>query len=80
MAKPKGAEKTRPALYKVGDRVTFVFGSGQASGEIVEDRGCLGVGGRRLYGIRFAFDSGDQRYIEVPEEELTAEAAEQSLP
>jgi hypothetical protein len=80
MAKQKSAEKTKPALYKVGDRVSFLFGNGHVTGKIVEDRGCLGVGGRRLYGIRFELYPGDDSYIEVPEEELTAGTAEQVLP
>jgi hypothetical protein len=76
MAKKKSAEKDKPPLYKIGELVTFVFGSGHLNGKIVEDRGCLGIGGRRLYGIRFEFDSGEQRYIEIPEEELTAGAVQ----
>jgi hypothetical protein len=55
--------------------VTFLFGNGTATGEIIEDRGCLGIGGRRLYGIRFDLNPGEPRYIEMPEEELTAGAA-----
>jgi hypothetical protein len=41
----------------------------------VEDRGGLGVGGRRLYEIRFEIYPADQSYIEIPEEELNAESA-----
>ena len=63
-------------LFKKGDMVTFPFGAGSAAGQIVEDRGCLGIGGRRLYGIRFEINPGDQRYVEVPEEELTAGVSE----
>lgn len=70
MAKRKRPREPEPA-YKVGDRVTFPFGSGEASGIIVEDRGCLGVGGRRLYGIRFELNQGDFRYVELPEVEMT---------
>ncbi len=81
MAKKKSGAKAKPPLYKVGDMVSFLFGDGHVTGKIVEDRGCLGVGGRRLYGIHFAFDfPDDQRYIEVPEEDLTAGSAEQALP
>jgi hypothetical protein len=38
----------------------------------VEDRGCLGIGGRRLYGIRIEFGPEDSSYTEMPEVELTA--------
>ena len=76
----KRAEKEKPPLYKVGDLVSFPFGDGQMTGKIVEDRGCLGIGGRRLYGIRFEFYPGNERYVEAPEEELTAGSAEQALP
>jgi hypothetical protein len=63
-----------PPVFKKGDLVSFLFGTGRAAGEVVEDRGCLGVGGRRLYGIHFELNPGDRRYIEVPEEDLTAAA------
>jgi hypothetical protein len=71
MAKAKFNGKARPPLFKKGDLVSFVFGTGPVTGHVVEDRGCLGVGGRRLYGIRFEINPGDQRYIEMPEEELS---------
>ena len=71
MAKKANGKANRP-LFKKGDRVSFLFGTGRATGEVVEDRGCLGIGGRRLYGIKFEINPGDQAYIEMPEEELTA--------
>ena len=58
------------AVGFIWDRVTFPFGSGEAEGVIVEDRGCLGIGGRRLYGIRFELNPGDFRYVELPEVEM----------
>lgn len=71
MAKKKMPAEPPPA-FKVGDRVTFPFGSGEVSGIIVEDRGCLGVGGRRLYGINIEFHDPDEiRYTEMPEVEIT---------
>lgn len=74
MAKLKKNGKSIRPLFKVGDVVTFLFGNGRATGQIIEDRGCLGIGGRRLYGIRFEINPGfgDQSYIEVPEVDLTA--------
>ena len=75
MAKIKIDGKTNRPLFKIGDSVSFLFGSGSATGQIVEDRGCLGVAGRRLYGIKFEINPGEERYTEMPEEELTAGAA-----
>jgi hypothetical protein len=72
MAKLKSNGKARQPLFQKGDLVSFLFGSGCATGKVVEDRGCLGVGGRRLYGIRFHINPGEESYIEMPEEELTA--------
>ena len=72
MAKTKPIGKARRPLFKKGDVVSFLFGNGHVTGKIVEDRGCLGIGGRRLYGIKFEINPGDQRYIEVPEVDLTA--------
>ena len=74
MAKIRSNGKASRPLFKKGDFVTFLFGNGTAIGEIIEDRGCLGIGGRRLYGIRFEINPGDLSYIEMPEEELTAGA------
>jgi hypothetical protein len=76
MAKRKMDGKAKRPLFKKGDVVSFLFGSGSVTGQIIEDRGCLGVGGRRLYGIHFEISPGEQRYIEMPEEELTQATAE----
>lgn len=74
MAKKKRYPEPEPEpepVYKVGDRVRFPFGSGEAVGTVVEDRGCLGVGGRRLYGIKFLVEPGDLLYVELGESEMT---------
>ena len=72
MAKAKTNAKAPRPLFKVGDVVSFLFGNGQVMGQVVEDRGCLGIGGRRLYGIKFEINPGDQAYIELPEVDMTA--------
>jgi hypothetical protein len=77
MPKRKNHEKESPPRFKIGDQVSFLFGMGHVTGKIVEDRGCLGIGGRRLYGIRFDINPGDSTYTEMPEEELTAGATEE---
>jgi hypothetical protein len=76
MAKIKTDGRTSPPLFRKGDLVSFLFGTGPVIGQVVEDRGCLGVGGRRLYGIKFEISPGEQRYIEMPEEELNVSGAE----
>jgi hypothetical protein len=56
----------------VGDRVAFDFGTYRAVGEITEDRGDIGVGGRRLLRIRTdGGESVDPMWIELPEAEIT---------
>jgi hypothetical protein len=62
-------KKPPPPKYRVGDRVRFHFPMDTVEGVITEDRGGLGVGGRRLYGIRFMWGEEDS-YIELPEEEM----------
>ncbi len=58
--------------FQRGDRVRFPFGSSVVIGVIIEDRGPIGVGGRRLYGIEFPLTPEELRYIELPEEEFSA--------
>jgi hypothetical protein len=41
-------------------------------GIIVEDRGFLGTGGRRLLRVKVDFDPPNVTFIELPENELTA--------
>jgi hypothetical protein len=77
IAKNKTDGKARPPVFKKGDRVSFLFGAGTVTGEVVEDRGRLGIGGRRLYGIRFELNPGEEVYTEMPGEELAAGAAEE---
>jgi hypothetical protein len=44
------------AARKVGDRVSFLHGTSEVSGRIVEDRGLIGVGGRRLLRVSVQLD------------------------
>ena len=59
-----------PGKYKVGDRVRFRFGVDDVEGIIVEDRGNLGVGGKRVYDIKYSFSGPPKRYIELAEDRL----------
>jgi hypothetical protein len=62
--------KKRPPRFRVGDVVAFLYGPQMVPGEIVEDRGPLGVYGRRLYRVRI--DSGEDHTttFEIPEEHI----------
>lgn len=53
----------------VGQRVKFRFGGYDVSGRVIEDRGNIGVSGRRLLRVRFPFDT-EILEIELPAEEL----------
>lgn len=75
MARTRRNGRTPPPTYRVGDVVSFTIGRTWVTGRVVEDRGGLGIGGRRLYGIKFDVNPGEERYIELPEVELTAGAA-----
>lgn len=62
---PRGCKK-RCGAVQVGDHVTFDAGGGlMVDGTVVEDRGCIGVGGRRLWAV----DYGEGR-IELGEADL----------
>lgn len=59
----------------VGSRVSFVFGLAPVTGTVIEDRGDLGVGGRRLLRVRFEIEgAGEPFETEMPAEELTLAA------
>ena len=60
--------------FRVGDRVSFLFGAGKVEGVIVEDRGPLGIGGGRIYGVQVRRDEWNEMTTEVPAEDLQAVA------
>jgi hypothetical protein len=64
--------KTDGHVFRVGDRVRVRLGPQSPVGTIVEDRGRIGAGGRRLFRIEVLFDRTNLATIEVPEDELTA--------
>ena len=61
--------------FRVGDRVRFLFGTTTLRGIIVEDRGAIGVGGRRLLRVQFSFLAEEPMFIEIPEDELEVASA-----
>jgi hypothetical protein len=68
--------KNRKRTPRVGDRVWLRMGTRRVSAEVIEDRGPIGVAGRRLLRIRQA-GSGDDppRVYEVPAEETVLASA-----
>jgi hypothetical protein len=66
--------------FRVGDWVSFPYGSRQESAQIIEDRGLLGVHGRRLYRVRLGIDQEDPTTFEMPEENLEAADPKPSWP
>ena len=70
MNKGKSRTLVRVPKFHRGDHVIFDFGMRPVTGEVIEDRGTIGVGGRRLFSVRFPFDEGIDTIIELPEEEL----------
>ena len=64
-------------LFRVGDTISFAMGRTQRiRGVVVEDRGPIGGGGRRLYDIRFKMSDeySKPQYIELPAADLQKEA------
>jgi hypothetical protein len=67
MAKNKKGRK-----FHVGAEVEFRYSIyPTVKGVIVEDRGPLDVGGRRLWGVQFNFGELKPAYIELGEDEMT---------
>ena len=70
-----------PGPFRVGDRVLMRFGGGQIEATIVEDRGNLGEGGKRIYGLRFRSDDvTEERYTERIVDDLTLVARAPETP
>jgi hypothetical protein len=56
--------------FHIRDRVSLDFGRCKLIGEIVEDCGGLGVGGRRLFRVSIPMDPLDPMVVVVPEDEI----------
>ena len=56
--------------FTVGARVRVPFGADQVTGTIVEDRGFLGINGRRLVRVLIPIEPDEPISFEIPEEEL----------
>jgi len=69
--KPDRKHKPKGGVPAVGSRVKLLWGEHPVEAEVIEDRGNLGVGGRRLLRIRLALNPGD--VAEPVEFEMPAE-------
>ena len=58
--------------FHVGDRVRVDFGRRKLTGVIVEDRGEIGIQGRRLFQVDIPMDPFEPMSVELPEEEMEA--------
>ena len=65
--------KKQPPRFHIGDWVRFDYGPKKVSARIVEDRGLLGVHGRRLYRVQLDDTLGQASTFEMPENELETE-------
>lgn len=69
------AMTSRKKTLRVGARVSLRFGRRSVRGTIIEDRGPLGIGGRRLWRVRLQMnDVAEPIEIEVPERDLNVAA------
>ena len=61
----------RSSQIRVGDWVSFLYGTRRVWAQVVEDRGPLGVNRRRLYTIRLGDEPTEAMTFEVPGDDLT---------
>jgi hypothetical protein len=67
--------KKAAGRFRVGDWVTFPYGTRNAFAQVVEDRGPLGVKGRWIYRIRRFLDDNEPDSFELPEDLIQAAPA-----
>jgi hypothetical protein len=61
-----------PGPFREGDRVRLLWGVSPVEGVVIEDRGNLGVGGKRIYRVRVRLDDiSEPMETEMPAEDLT---------
>jgi hypothetical protein len=60
------------AQFRKGDRVRFRLGTRTVQGQVKEDRGPIGVKGRRLYLVEFHAEPQSPSQIELPADQLEA--------
>jgi hypothetical protein len=67
----KKAKRKSADEFQVGDRALLHYGTHDFIAEIIEDRGHIGMGGRRLVRIRMTLEPEVEPFeFEVPAEDL----------
>jgi hypothetical protein len=64
--------KKEPERFKVGDWVSFRYGTRKVIAQVIEARGPLGIHRRHLYRIRVARELAEPDSFEMPDDELEA--------
>jgi hypothetical protein len=64
--------RPKRARLRVGDRVRFHFADRWLVGTIIEDRGLLAPGRKRVLRVRVRRSQGDDLITEMPADELRA--------
>lgn len=57
-------------LIHVGDKIRFRIGGRSVVGKVQEDRGPIGLNGRRLYGVRYELGEGNWYATELPADQI----------
>ena len=57
-------------VFHVGDQVQFRLANSAVFGQVREDRGPIGVGGRRLYLVSYEMGKDNRYFIELPAAEM----------
>jgi hypothetical protein len=55
----RATKSSPPTRFRVGDRIRFEFAGHLELGEVIEDRGGIGVGGERLLRVRVGVATTD---------------------
>jgi hypothetical protein len=67
-----GNSQPAPGKFRVGQAVRLKHGFRDMIGEVVEDRGPIAPGGRRLYGVRIDLAPWNENPLELTEDSLEA--------
>ncbi len=69
----------RKSTIRVGDLVRFQFGENKVTGTVTEDRGPIGINGRRLYRIHCSPEPEFSFYTELAAEKFEVVKESDSL-
>lgn len=68
----KRTQTSHAEQLRVGDKVLVQMWNGQRRAEIVEDRGPIGIDGRRVFRVRFpGHEEDDTPTFEVPSDQVS---------